>query len=205
MGLLMVAGIFGLMGYMGYYAKNELTAVVGDNTIQPTNTTNEDKQLIARHFKLICKRGNAKLDANGNPVDKNGHKQCTAYLRYQGFQKFAVDYFEKIYLEKYNSKYEEKIANIKDKHRLLGEEVYYEHNEFETKIFRHWDLGDTHTKCEKMMKNWLWNRIVTHYDIVRDGASNVEIWTIKAPQSVLRQIDTIYEEVSFLEVYSDAI
>ena len=55
------------------------------------------------------------------------------------------------------------------------------------------------------MKNWLWNRIVTHYDIVRDGASNVEIWTIKAPQSVLRQIDTIYEEVSFLEVYSDAI
>ena len=205
MGLLMAAGILGLMGYMGYYAKNECTAVVGDKTIQPTSTVTEDKQLIARHFKLICKRGNAKLDINGNPVYKDGYKQCTAYLRYQGFQKFAVDHFEKIYLEKYNKKYEEKIKNIKERHRYLEEEVYYEYSEFETKIFRHWDLGDTHTKCEKMMKNWLWSLIVTHYDIVEDGASNVEIWTIKAPQSVLRQIDTIYEEVSFLEVYSDAI
>ena len=45
MGLLMLAGLLGTIGYMGYYAKQETTAIIGDNVIKPTDTLNEDKHI----------------------------------------------------------------------------------------------------------------------------------------------------------------
>ena len=201
MGFLMLAGLLGTLGYMGYYMKQETTAIIGDNVIKPTNTPYEDKQLIARHFKLICKRGNAKLDSNGNPVNKTCN-QCIAYLQYQGFQKFAVDYFEQLYLDKYNKKHEQERKNLRDKYSMLEQQFYDEYDKRETKIIRHWDYGNTEAKCEKMMNNWFWSHIVTHYNIVDDGIANVEVWTISAPPSILRQIDTIYDEICDIEVYN---
>ena len=44
--------------------------------------------------------------------------------------------------------------------------------------------------------------MVTHYNIVDDGISNVEVWTIYAPPSILKQIDTIYDIVCEMEVYN---
>ena len=203
MGFLMFAGLLGAMGYMGYYAKQETTAIIGDATIKPTETPYGDRQVIARNFKLICKRGNAKLDSEGNPIFKNHYKPCLAYLQYQGFQKFAVDYFEKLYLEKYHKKYENERKKIVEKHFNLDLHLFDEPHE--TKIVRHWDYGNTQVKCEKMMKNWFWSHMVKHYNIVKDGNSNVEVWTISAPPSYLRQIDTIYDEVCKLEVYTEEI
>ena len=205
MGFLTLAGLLGTIGYMGYAAKQEATAIIGDAAIKPTETPYGDRQVIARNFKLICKRGNAKLDSEGNPINRNSYKPCCAYLQYQGFQKFAVDYFQKIYLEKYNKKYENETKKIVEKHRWLEQQFYDEYDKCETKIIRHWDLGNTQAKCEKMMRNWFWSHIVTHYNIVNDGNSNVEVWTIKAPPSILRQIDTIYDEVCALEVYNQEI
>lgn len=201
MGLLMLAGLLGTIGYMGYYAKQEATAIIGDNVIKPTDTAYEDKQVIARNFKLICKRGNAKLDRDGNPVNKTCN-QCLAYLQYQGFQKFAVDYFEQLYLDKYNKKHEQERKNLQDKYRRLEQQFYDEYDKRETKIIRHWDYGNTHEKCEKMMKNWFWSHMVKHYNIIDDGISNVEVWTISAPPSILKQIDTIYDEICEMEVYN---
>ena len=201
MGLLMLAGLLGTIGYMGYYAKQEATAIIGDNVIKPTYTPYEDKQIIARNFKLICKRGNAKLDNNGNPINKTCN-QCLAYLQYQGFQQFAVDYFEQLYLDKYNKGREQARKNLQDKYRMFEQQFYDEFDKRETKIIRHWDFGNTQEKCEKMMKNWLWMHMVTHYNIVDDGISNVEVWTISAPPSILKQIDTIYDMVCEMEVYN---
>lgn len=201
MGLLMLAGLLGTIGYMGYYAKQETTAIIGDNVIKPTDTPYGDRQVIARNFKLICKRGNAKLDNDGNPINKTCN-QCLAYLQYQGFQKFAVDYFEQLYLDKYNKKHKQERKNLQDKYRMLEQQFYNEYDKRETKIIRHWDYGNTQAKCEKMMKNWFWSHIVTHYNIVNDGMGNVEVWTISAPPSILRQIDTIYDEICEIEVYN---
>lgn len=202
MGFLTLAGLLGTIGYMGYYAKQEATAIIGDAAIKPTETPYGDRQVIARNFELICKRGNAKLDSEGNPINK-GCKQCCAYLQYQGFQKFAVDYFEKIYLEKYNKKYENETKKIVEKHLYLDLHLFDEPHE--TKIIRHWDYGNTQEKCEKMMKNWFWSHMVKHYNVVKDGISHVEVWTISAPPSYLKQIDTIYDEVCTLEVYNKKI
>ena len=202
MGFFMLAGLLGTLGYMGYFAKKETTAIIGDNVIQPTDTPYEDKQVIAKNFKLICKRGNAKTDIDGNPIHKEHYKPCCAYLQYQGFQQFAVDYFKKLYLEKYNKKYETNKKAIKDRHRWIDLHLLYQ-EPHETKIYRHWDYGDTYAKCEKMMNNWLWSHMVTRYNIVRDGISNVEIWTISAPPSVLKQLDKIYDEVCQLEIYNE--
>lgn len=47
--------------------------------------------------------------------------------------------------------------------------------------------------------------MVKNYNVVDDGNSNVEVWTISAPPSYLRQIDTIYDEVCTLEVYTKEI
>ena len=135
MGLLMLAGLLGTLGYMGYFAKQEATAMIGDNVIKPTNTPYSDRQLIARNFKLICKRGNAKLDRDGNPVNKTCN-QCLAYLQYQRFQKFAVDYFEQIYLEKYNNKHKKEKRDLKNKYRMLEQQFYDEYDKRETKITR---------------------------------------------------------------------
>lgn len=201
MGLLMLAGLLGTIGYMGYYAKQEATAIIGDSVIKPTDTLYEDKIVIARNFKLICKRGNAKLDKEGNPVNKTCN-QCLAYLQYQGFQQFAVDYFEQLYLDKYNKGREQARKKLQDKYWMFEQQFYDEYDKRETKIIRHWDFGNTQEKCEKMMKNWLWMHMVTHYNIVDDGISNVEVWTISAPPSILRQIDTIYDMVCEMEVYS---
>ena len=201
MGLLMLAGLLGTIGYMGHYAKQEATAIIGNGVIKPTDTPYEDKIVIARNFKLICKRGNAKLDNNGNPVNKTCN-QCLAYLQYQGFQQFAVDYFEQLYLDKYNKGREQARKNLQDKYRKLEQQFFDEWGERETKIIRHWDFGNTQEKCEKMMKNWLWRRMVQHYNIVPDGISNVEVWTISASPSILRQIDTIYDMVCEMEVYN---
>ena len=55
MGLLMLAGLLGTIGYMGHYAKQETTAIIGDSVIKPKDTLDENKQVIARNFKLICK------------------------------------------------------------------------------------------------------------------------------------------------------
>ena len=201
MGLLMLAGLLGTIGYMGHYAKQEATAIIGNGVIKPTDTPYEDKIVIARNFKLICKRGNAKLDNDGNPVNKTCN-QCLAYLQYQGFQQFAVDYFEQLYLDKYNKGREQARKNLQDKYRKLEQQFFDEWGERETKIIRHWDFGNTQEKCEKMMKNWLWRRMVQHYNIVPDGISNVEVWTISASPSSLRQIDTIYDMVCEMEVYN---
>ena len=201
MGLLMLAGLLGTIGYMGYYAKQETTAIIGDSVIKPKDTLDEDKQAIERNFKLICKRGNAKLDNNGNPVNKTCN-QCLAYLQYQGFQPFAVDYFEQLYLDKYNKGRKQTRKNLQDKYRKLEQQYFNECDKSETKIIRHWDFGNTQEKCEKMMKNWLWMHMVTHYNIVPDGISNVEVWTISAPPSILKQIDTIYDMVCEMEVYN---
>ena len=201
MGLLMLAGLLGTIGYMGHYAKQETTAIIGDSVIKPTDTPYEDKIVIARNFKLICKRGNAKLDNDGNPVNKTCN-QCLAYLQYQGFQQFAVDYFEQLYLDKYNKGREQARKNLQDKYRKLEQQYFDECDKSETKIIRHWDFGNTQEKCEKMMKNWLWMHMVTHYNIVDDGISNVEVWTISAPPSILKQIDTIYDMVCEMEIYN---
>lgn len=201
MGLLMLAGLLGTIGYMGHYAKQETTAIIGDSVIKPTDTPYEDKIVIARNFKLICKRGNAKLDNNGNPVNKTCN-QCLAYLQYQGFQQFAVDYFEQLYLDKYNKGREQARKKLQDKYWRLEQQFFDECDKSETKIIRHWDFGNTQEKCEKMMKNWLWMHMVTHYNIVDDGISNVEVWTISAPPSILKQIDTIYDMVCEMEVYN---
>ena len=201
MGLLMLAGLLGTIGYMGHYAKQETTAIIGDSVIKPTDTPYEDKIVIARNFELICKRGNAKLDNDGNPVNKTCN-QCLAYLQYQGFQQFAVDYFEQLYLDKYNKGREQARKNLQDKYRKLEQQYFNECDKKETKIIRHWDFGNTQEKCEKMMKNWLWMHMVQHYNIVDDGISNVEVWTISAPPSILKQIDTIYDMVCEMEVYN---
>ena len=201
MGLLMLAGLLGTIGYMGHYAKQETTAIIGDSVIKPTDTLDEDKQVIARNFKLICKRGNAKLDNDGNPVNKTCN-QCLAYLQYQGFQPFAVDYFEQLYLDKYNKGRKQARKNLQDKYWMFEQQFYDEYDKRETKIIRHWDFGNTQEKCEKMMKNWLWWNMVRHYNIVDDGISNVEVWTISAPPSILKQIDTIYDMVCEMEVYN---
>lgn len=201
MGLLMLAGLLGTIGYMGYYAKQETTAIMGNSIIKPTDTPYEDKIVIARNFKLICKRGNAKLDNDGNPVNKTCN-QCLAYLQYQGFQQFAVDYFEQLYLDKYNKGREQARKKLQDKYWMLEQQFFDECDKSETKIIRHWDFGNTQEKCEKMMKNWLWMHMVQHYNIVADGISNVEVWTISAPPSILRQIDTIYDMVCEMEVYN---
>lgn len=201
MGLLMLAGLLGTIGYMGHYAKQETTAIIGDNVIKPTDTLDEDKQVIARNFKLICKRGNAKLDNDGNPINKTCN-QCLAYLQYQGFQPFAVDYFEQLYLDKYNKGREQARKNLQDKYRKLELQFFDECSKSETKIIRHWDFGNTQEKCEKMMKNWLWRHMVQHYNIVPDGISNVEVWTISASPSILKQIDTIYDIVCEMEVHN---
>ena len=201
MGLLMLAGLLGTIGYMGHYAKQETTAIIGDSVIKPTDTPYEDKIVIARNFKLICKRGNAKLDNDGNPVNKTCN-QCLAYLQYQGFQQFAVDYFEQLYLDKYNKGREQARKKLQDKYRMFEQQFFYECDKCETKIVRHWDFGNTQEKCKKMMENWLWMHMVTHYNIVDDGISNVEVWTISAPPSILKQIDTIYDIVCEMEVHN---
>ena len=201
MGLLMLAGLLGTIGYMGYYAKQETTAIIGDSVIKPKDTLDEDKQVIERNFKLICKRGNAKLDNNGNPVNKTCN-QCLAYLQYQGFQPFAVDYFEQLYLDKYNKGRKQTRKNLQDKYMKLEQQFFDECDKSETKIIRHWDFGNTQEKCEKMMKNWLWMHMVIRYNIVPDGISNVEVWTISAPPSILKQIDTIYDMVCEMEGYN---
>ena len=85
---------------------------------------------------------------------------------------------------------------------MFEQQFFDEYDKRETKIIRHWDFGNTQAKCEKMMKNWLWKRMVTHYNIVDDGISNVEVWTISAPPSILKQIDTIYDMVCEMEVYN---
>ena len=52
------------------------------------------------------------------------------------------------------------------------------------------------------MQDSLWYDMVRHYNIVDDGMSNVEVWTLTAPPSILKQVDTIYDEVCTLEVYN---
>lgn len=200
MGFLMFAGLMGMLGYMGHYAKKETTAIIGDAKIKPVNTVYGDKKIIEDNFKLICKRGNAKLDINGNPVYKNHYKPCIAYLQYQGFQEPAVRHFEKIYLEKYNRKNKNKKKEIEDKHWHLEMLFYDKYDERETKIFRYWHYGDTQAKCNKLMNNWFWSTIVDYYNIVKDGNKNVEVWSITAPPQIIRQLNTIYDEVCFLEI-----
>ena len=200
MGLLMLAGLFGTIAYMGHFAKQETTAIVGDMMLEPTHNISEDKEIVEKNFTLLCKRCNAKLDKNNNPIYKDKHKPCMAYLQYQGFQQPVVDYFRDIYLEKYHTKYENERKQLKNKHQDLRLNFYIEPHE--TKVIRKWDYGNTKEKCEKMMQDSLWYDMVRHYNIVDDGMSNVEVWTLTAPPSILKQVDTIYDEVCTLEVYN---
>ena len=141
MPLLTTLGILGALGYMGYFAKQETRAIIGDNTIKPTYSLTSDKRLIDRHFELICKRCDVKLDGYKNPINKNHYKSCIAYLLYQGFQEPATEYFKEIYLQKYNNKEEKKIKNITTKHNNLLTEVTISPYRNKTKIVRKWYYG----------------------------------------------------------------
>ncbi len=199
MSFLMTAGIFGVIGYMGYYTKQETKAIIGDNILKPSGIQSKDKNLIKNNFERICKRCDIKLDKNNNPVYKNHYKPCVAYLQYQGFQEDVAFYFKDLYLERYNNKEEKRKNNIEDKHFQLDILLHDKHNEGEIKVFKYWSSGDTKLRCEKIMKNWLWSSMVKYYNIVNDGQQNVEVWTLYAPPVILNQINTIYEEVCYLE------
>ena len=195
----MLAGLVGTMAYTTYFAKKETTAIIGDTKIQPTYNTKKDKDIITQNFKLICKRGNAKLDKEGKPMYKNHYQPCCAYLEYQGFTKNVVDYFEKIYLQKYEQRHINKTKEIQQRHSELEQLFYNQYNNREIKIFRYWHSGDTESKCNKLMNNWFWSHIVKQYNIVKDGCVNIEVWTIYAPPVILKQIEKIYDEVCYLE------
>lgn len=200
MGFLMLAGLIGTIGYMGYYAKQETTAIIGDTIIQPKDTEYENMKIIENNFKLICKRGNAKLDSNDNPIHQNGYKTCIAYLQYQGFQQPSLNYFEQMYKQKYETKQKNKRKKIEERHQRLSNIFFDEYHTSEKKIFRKWDYsGDTQKKCDRMMNNWLWSHMAKYPTIVKDGNSNVEVWHIYAPPSILKQLDKIYDEVCYLE------
>ena len=49
MGFLMLAGLLGSIGYMGYFAKNESIALLADSIIKPTNSLSEDKKIIQQN------------------------------------------------------------------------------------------------------------------------------------------------------------
>ena len=202
MGLLMTIGFFGMLGYMGYFAKQETKAIIGDSTIKPTYSLDADKSLIDKHFKLICKRCDVKLDKDENPIDKNRYKPCIAYLLYQGFQEPATEYFKEIYLQKYDSKEKKKKEDIEEKHLKLYSQITLLGNK-KTKLLRKWHYGSKKSvqeKCFNMTDNLLWTNL-THnrYNIVRDGDQYVVVWTVKAPPEILKQIDKIYDEVCYIQ------
>ena len=198
MGFLIFAGLIGTLAYGTHFAKNEKRAIKSDLTIRPTNTQTKDKRIIEKNFELICKRCNIKLDNDGSPILKDGYNPCVAYLQYQGFQETTSNYFKELYLQKYYNKQKNDIKNIKYKHNNLLF-TYYDSQEKDTKIYRHWGYGDTKEKCKQLMNNILWRTLVKHYNVVKDGSQNVEVWSIYAPPLILNQIDEIYEEVCLLE------
>ena len=202
MALLMTLGILGTLGYMGYFVKQETKAIIGDNTIKPTYSLASDKSLISKHFKLICKRCDVKLDGYGNPINKNHYKPCIAYLLYQGFQEPATEYFKEIYLQKYNEKERKKIEDITTKHSDLLSELMLDTSKHQTKIVRKWYYGSKKSvedKCYKITENTLWNMMVSHWNVVKDGNRYVAIWTVKAQPEILKQVNKIYKEVCYIQ------
>ena len=201
--MLMALGMLGMIGYMGYFAKQETKAIIGDGVLQPKGSIQEDNWLINQNFKLICRRCDVKLDWDGNPVHENHYKVCMAYLLYQGFQEPVAEYFKEIYLEKYHKKHEDKREEIRKKHWDIDIDMsFIDKNEYKTKIFRKWHWKserDTKEDCEKMCLNYLWSCLAKRYNVVNDGNSYVVVWTVEAPPSILNQINTIYDEVRYLE------
>lgn len=199
MGLLQFLGLVGTAAYGVHYAKNETKAIIGDSVIKPTHIDHDDKNLIEKNFKLICKRCDIKLDSDGDPIIEKGYNPCMAYLQYRGFKKSVTNHFKDIYIQKYRKKYNNKIRTMQYKHNDLLR-LYIDHmNEKQTKVFRYWHWGDTEAKCKEMMKNMLWSSIVDDYNVVKDGSQKVEVWIISAPPSILKQVDTLHDEVWFLE------
>lgn len=195
MGFLMFAGLIGTIGYMTHYAKQETKAIIGDSVLQPTHNIRKDKQIIEDNFELICKRCDIKLNKNNQPIYEKRYRPCVAYLQYQGFSTSVTDYFQQLYLERYNNKHETKIIDITEKHNRLLDTHFDTFNQRTTKVVRYWHYGNTKEKCKKMMTNTLWAELVYDYNIVKDGSQNVEVWIIKTSPEILQQIDTIYDEV----------
>lgn len=198
MGFLMFLGLVGTMAYGTYFIKNETKAVVGDKILTPTHIKNKDRDIIKNNFKLICKRCDIDIDKNDNPVIEEGYKPCSEYLKYRGFHEDIVNYFIVMYQKKYNEAQKNKLKNMQYKHNNLLRE-YGSQPQKKTKTFKYWHSGNTEQKCKDMMKNPLWSLLVRHYNIVKDGNQNVEVWVITAPPSILKQIDDIHDEVLIIE------
>ena len=197
MGLLMLGGLIGSIIYGGYVFKMDAESEIIDAKVKPTTSELENKKIIQKNFKSICKRGRIKLD-NGFPINEKHYNPCLAYLEYRGFSKEEVDYFKTLYIHKYNMRRTILTKKITDKHERLMMEYSKQENK-KLMIFRR-HFGGTEETMNKMMENDFWKSFTNHYSCVPDGRYNDEVWNLTVPEYVKkRDIEKIYDEVCFLQ------
>lgn len=202
MGLLMLGGLIGTIVYGSYFFKMEAQSEIIDSKVKPTSSKLENKKIIQQNFKLICKRGNAKLDS-GLPMYEKHYNPCLAYLQYRGFSEEEVNYFKTLYVYKYNMRRTILTKKISDKHKRFENEWSNQANN-KLMIYKKY-VGGTEKTMNKMMENDFWKSITNHYSCVPDGMYNVEVWNLSVPEYTKKKdIDKIYEEVCFLQgLYKD--
>ena len=194
MGLLMLAGLIGTVGYMAHFAKNETRAMIADGQVKPTGNIYTDKRVIEDNFKLICKRCNIKLDFVDELPKDNHYKVAIEYLKFQGFQKEATNHFEKIFLDKYNEKEKKEIQERRKRMNRWSSILKNDTNKKRT-VYRKY-LGHDEEFSKRISQNYLWHKITQgNYNLVKDGYNTIEVWNIYAPQRIINNLDQIYDDV----------
>lgn len=207
MGFLMLAGLIGSIVYSTHCVKNDIKAEVADSKCKPSLNKESNRNNVRTNFTVICKRAGIKLSDKGLPLDERQCRNGMEYLKYRGYDPESVEYFKKLFHDKYLRQLSNNENTLSQKHSQLKKFLNtHKHNEILVTFRRNYYGNESATsRMEKIMKNSLWRQIVDNYTFVESGSSAryTEVWNLRVPRNFFNSYSNPCGKIKESELYNE--
>lgn len=213
-------GIFALAGMIatpiigGKMIKRDITNYTVDSLVKPCTQYNpisntiKNKKTIEREFLNICKRCQMTINKQNELLDIRECKIGEEYLMYQGFDEESIEYFKELFNKNIRKGESRQRIEIKEKHEKYLEMLESDPQDWEVIVYRknYYGNEEINYRLNKLMENELWGGLVPQkpqYITGQDTAKYMELHVIKAPKSIINDLNNIYKEVCWLQGLED--
>ena len=214
LGIFALAGMIGTPIIAGKMLKKDFRSHTVDSVVKPCiqyspiGNTIKNKKTIERNFLNICKRCEMTINKQGELLDIRECKIGEEYLMYQGFDEESIEYFKELFNENIEWGEYRQRTEIKEKHEKYLEMLESDPQDWEVIVYRknYYGNEEINYRLNKLMENELWGKIVPDKPRYIDGegtAKYMELHVIKAPKTIINDLNNIYKEVCWLQGLED--
>lgn len=214
LGIFALAGMIGTPIIAGKMIKKDITNHTVDSLVKPCTQYNpisntiKNKKTIEKEFLNICKRCEMTINKQDELLDIRECKIGEEYLMYQGFDEESIEYFKELFNKNIRRGKSRQRIEIREKHQQYLETLESDPQDWEVIVYRknYYGNEEINYRLNKLMGNELWKKIVCDKPRYIDGegtAKYMELHVIKAPKSIINDLNNIYKEVCWLQGLED--